>query len=373
MRLTSHPRPRIEPEPATTPVDTSAAAAAQHDLDPTRRTRLVTLPLIAVGVIVIAIIALAVGRYVVPPVEVARMLAGQLLPIEQTWFAKEATIVFDVRMPRVLLSLIVGSALALAGAVLQGVFRNPLVSPEVLGVSAGASFGGVLIMVLGLGTGWLIGGAFAFGIVALLLVMFIGRIGSSSPLLMIVLGGVVVSAFFGALVSLQTYLADPYTELPSITFWLLGSLASASYAKVLTALIPLLIGGIVIFALRWRLNVLTLGDEDAQALGLKPKAIRSILLIAVALLTAGAVAVSGAIGWVGLLVPHIARLIVGSDNRVLLPASLMIGGGYLTLVDTLSRSLVSTEVPLGILTAVIGAPVFIVLLARMGKKAWIND
>ena len=187
---------------------------------------------------------------------------------------------------------------------------------------------------------------------------------------MIVLGGVVVSAFFSALVSLQTYLADPYTELPAITFWLLGSLASASYAKVLTALIPFAVGAVTVFALRWRLNVLTLGDEDAQTLGVSPRVTRNILLIAVALLTAGAVAVSGAIGWVGLLVPHIARLIVGSDNRVLLPASMLIGGGYLTLVDTLSRSIVSTEVPLGILTAVIGAPFFIVLLTRFSKKVW---
>lgn len=341
--------------------------------DATRRTRFVTLPIIAVAVIMIAIAALAIGRFVVPPVEVARMLLGQALPLEQTWYATEATIVFDVRLPRVLLSLLVGGALALAGAVLQAVFRNPLVSPEIIGVSSGASFGGVLTMILGLGSAWLIGGAFLFGIVALILVMLIGRIGSSSPLLMIVLGGVVVSAFFSALVSLQTYLADPYTELPSITFWLLGSLASASYAKVTTVLIPLLVGGTAIFALRWRLNVLSLGDEDAQTLGVSPRVTRSSMLIAVALLTAGAVAVSGAIGWVGLLVPHIARLIVGGDNRVLLPASLLIGGGYLTLVDTLSRSIVSTEVPLGILTAVIGAPFFIVLLARFSRKVWNND
>lgn len=341
--------------------------------DATRRTRLVTLPLIAVAVIIIAIAALAIGRFAVPPVEVARMLLGQILPLEHTWYAQEAKIVFDVRLPRVLLSLLVGGALALAGAVLQSVFRNPLVSPEILGVSSGASFGGVLIMVMGLGTAWLISGAFIFGIIALILVMFIGKIGSTSPLLMIVLGGVVVSAFFNALVSLQTYLADPYTELPSITFWLLGSLASASYAKVITALIPLIIGGIAIFGLRWRLNVLSLGDEDAQTLGISPRVTRNVLLIAVALLTAGAVAVSGAIGWVGLLVPHIARLIVGSDNRVLLPASLLIGGGYLTLVDTLSRSIVSTEVPLGILTAVLGAPFFIVLLVRYSRKVWKND
>lgn len=349
------------------------SARADRPFDATRRARLITLPLIAVAVVLVAVIALAIGRYFVPPVEVVRMIIGQVLPIEQTWYAKEATVVFDVRLPRVILSFLVGGALALAGAVLQGVFRNPLVSPQVLGVSAGASFGGVLVMVLGLGAVWIVGGAFLFGLCALLLVMMIGRVSSSSPLLMIVLGGVVVSAFFSALVSLATYVADPYTTLPSITFWLLGSLATANYVKVLTVLIPLIVGGIAIFALRWRLNVLTLGDEDASALGVSPATTRNVLLVAVALLTAGAVAVSGVIGWVGLLVPHISRLIVGNDNRVLLPASLLIGGGYLTLVDTLSRSISSIEVPLGILTAVIGAPFFILLLTKFSKKVWIND
>lgn len=350
-----------------------APAEPARGHDPTRRTRLVLIPLLVLGALLIAVVALAIGRSFVPPIEVLRMIAGQFLPLEQTWYPKEATVVFDVRLPRVILSFLVGAALALAGAVLQGVFRNPLVSPQVLGVSAGASFGGVLVMILGLGSAWIVGGAFVFGLTALLLVMMIGRVSSSSPLLMIVLGGVVVSALFSALVSLLTYVSDPYTQLPSITFWLLGSLATASYAKVLTVLIPLLTGGVAIFALRWRLNVLSLGDEDAAALGVSPRATRNVLLVAVALLTAGAVAVSGVVGWVGLLVPHIARLIVGNDNRVLLPASFVIGGGYLTLVDTLSRSVTSTEIPLGILTAVIGAPFFILLLTRFSKKVWNNE
>lgn len=341
--------------------------------DPTRTARRVVLPAIAAVVLVVLIGALAIGRSFVPPEEIVRLLLGQVLPIERTWFDNEEAIILEVRLPRVALSFLVGASLAVAGAVLQGVFRNPLVSPQVLGVSSGASFGGVLMLMLGLGTAWLILGAFAFGIVALLLVMMIGRLSSTSPLLMIVLGGVVVSAFFSALVSLATYIADPYTTLPSITFWLLGSLATANTAKVLTALIPFLIGGAVVFAMRWRLNVLSLGDQDAAALGIRPAITRNLLLGAVALLTAGAVAVSGIIGWVGLLVPHIARLIVGSDNRVLLPASLLIGGGYLTIIDTLSRSLTSAEIPLGILTAVIGAPFFIVLLKRFSRKVWISD
>lgn len=345
-----------------------APARAIHDA--TRRARLVILPMIAAAVLAVCLLSLAVGRYVVPPTEVVRLLLGQILPIEQTWYPQEQAVVLDVRAPRIVLSFLVGAGLALSGAVLQGVFRNPLVSPQFAGVSSGASFGGVLALMAGLGTIYVVAGAFAFGLAALMIVLAIGRASATSPLLMIVLGGVVISAFFTALVSLVTYVADPYTTLPTITFWLMGSLAGAGYAKVLTVLIPLAIGVVAIAALRWRLNILSLGDEDAAALGVRPGPTRTILLVAVALITAGAVAVSGVIGWVGLVVPHIARLLVGADNRVLLPASFLIGGGYLTLIDTLSRTLTSTELPLGILTAIIGAPFFILLLTRFRKQVW---
>lgn len=360
------------PAPATVQAQ-DAPRTGRSGPDSLRTARLLTLPIMAIVVIAIMVAALAIGRYVVPPNEVVRVLLGQVFPLEQTWYDQEATVVLDVRLPRVVLSFLVGAGLALAGAVLQGIFRNPLVSPQVLGVSSGASFGGVLAMVLGLGSVYLIGGAFIFGIAALLLVMAIGRISSTASLLMIVLGGVVISAFFNALVSLLTYIADPYTTLPSITFWLLGSLATASYAKVLVAIVPIALGSIVIFGLRWRLNVLSLGDEDAASLGVSPRVTRNVLLIAVALITAGAVAVSGVVGWVGLLIPHICRLIVGSDHRVLLPASFLVGGGYLTLIDTLSRSIGSSEIPLGILTAVIGAPFFVMLLTKFRKRVWIGD
>ncbi|MER7796032.1 iron ABC transporter permease [Microbacterium sp. NPDC096154] len=356
--------PSASPTPAVRP--------ARHH-DSTRRARWVALPAITVAALFVVIVATAAGKYFVPPEEVVRLLAGQILPIERTWYDREQSVVLDVRLPRVLLSFLVGAGLAVSGAVLQAVFRNPLVSPQFIGVSTGASFGGVLAILFGLGTVHVVGGAFVCGIVALALVLSIGRMGSTSPLLMIVLGGVVVSAFFSALVSFVAYIADPYTTLPTITFWLMGSLAGASYAKAVTVLIPLAIGGVLIFALRWRLNVLSLGDEDARALGVSPSATRSVLLVAVALVTAGSVAVSGVIGWVGLIVPHIARLLVGSDSRVLLPASFLVGGGYLTLIDTLSRTIADTELPVGILTAVIGAPFFVILLARFRKKVWIGD
>lgn len=334
----------------------------------TRRHPRVRLWVLAAILAVVAVAALAAGRFAVPPVEIIRMIAGQVFPVEKTWYDQEATVIFDVRLPRVILAILIGGALALGGAVLQALFRNPLVSPDIIGVSAGSSFGGVLALVFGLGGGYLVGGAFFFGLVALGLVLLLGRLGTGNRLLMIVLGGIVVGSLFNALVSLATYVADPYSTLPSIVFWLMGSLATATYAKIAIAGLPILIGGAVLLALRWRFNILSLGDEDARALGVNPGPTRAVAFVAVALMTAASVAVAGAVGWVGLVVPHLARMIVGDDNRLVLPASALLGAAYLTVIDTLSRSLIQAELPLGILTAIIGAPFFIVLLFR-GWKA----
>lgn len=333
----------------------------------TRRHPRVRLWVLAAILVVVAVAALAAGRFAVPPVEIIRMIAGQVFPVEKTWYDQEATVIFDVRLPRVILAILIGGALALGGAVLQALFRNPLVSPDIIGVSAGSSFGGVLALVFGLGGGYLVGGAFFFGLVALGLVLLLGRLGTGNRLLMIVLGGIVVGSLFNALVSLATYVADPYSTLPSIVFWLMGSLATATYAKIAIAGLPILIGGAVLLALRWRFNILSLGDEDARALGVNPGPTRAVAFVAVALMTAASVAVAGAVGWVGLVVPHLARMIVGDDNRLVLPASALLGAAYLTVIDTLSRSLIQAELPLGILTAIIGAPFFIVLLFRGGK------
>ncbi|MFI1586609.1 iron chelate uptake ABC transporter family permease subunit [Streptomyces halstedii] len=365
----THDTPRTHTPPGThdTPRTHATPGPAGALPSPHRVPRLAVLLLITVGT---ALAALALGRYVVPPNEVLRLLAGQVLPLDHTWTPAEESVVLDVRLPRVLLSLLVGGGLALGGAALQGVFRNPLVSPDVIGVSSGASFGGVLGLLLGLGSAAVVGGAFAFGLVALVTVLLIGRLNSGSPILMIVLGGTVTGAFFTALVSFVKYLADPESQLPSIVFWLLGSLATATYAKALTAAVPVLVGATVVLALRWRLNVLSLGDEDATALGVPPRSTRVLLLTAVALMTAGAVAVAGLVGWVGLVVPHLARLWTGSDHRVQLPAAFLIGGAYLTAIDTLSRTVTAAEMPLGILTAVIGAPFFVFLLARSRNRMW---
>ncbi len=242
-------------------------------------------------------------------------------------------------------------------------------SPDIIGVSAGASLGGAIALLLGLGTVFLVGGAFVFGLVALAL-LFALTAGRASSMLMVVLGGVVLGSFFSALVGLVQYFADPYSSLPAIVFWLLGSLATATWAKVGVAALPILLGAAVVLMLRWRLNVLSLGDDEASSLGLNPSRLRWVFLLSCALVVAGAVAVSGAVGWVGLVIPHLARMWVGPDHRVLLPVSFLVGAIFLVVIDTIARTLTAGEIPLGVLTALVGAPVFFLLLRRNRDRIW---
>ena len=350
-------------------------AAPAHQVWSTRRslagsvTPIVAMALALIGV---ATAAMTVGRFGVTLPHVVQILTSRIVPITQTWTDAEQNVVLLVRLPRVLLALLVGGGLAIGGAALQATFRNPLVSPEIIGVSSGASFGGALALFLGLGELSLVGGAFGFGLVALALVFAVTLTRGAAPILMIVLAGVVTGSFFAALVSLTTYIADPYNQLPAIVFWLLGSVATATYHKVLLAAVPVLVGTLIVVLLRWRVNVLSLGDEDAAALGMRPARVRWVLLCAVSLIVAGAVAVSGVVSWVGLVVPHLARMWVGPDHRVLLPVTFLMGAAYLILIDTLARTLTAGEIPLGVLTAMVGAPTFFVLLRRNRHRIWDN-
>jgi len=325
------------------------------------------------SVLAVAIGALAVGRYMVPLGEVFRILVSRLVPLHRTWTVTDQDVVVLLRLPRALLTVVVGAGLALCGAVLQAVLRNPVADPQLLGVSYGASFGGALAILLGLSTVALMAGAFGFGLVVLVVVFVLGRSAGPAPTLTIVLSGVVTGAFFSALVSFTTYIANPETQLQSIVFWLLGSFATATYSADLVAGVPVALGAATVLALRWRLNVLSLGDEEARSLGVNPQATRWCLLVAVAVMASASVAVSGAIGWVGLVVPHLARPFSGSDHRRLLPAAALLGAAYLTVMDTLARTLLPTELPVGILTAVVGAPTFFVLLRRHHRRAvWVD-
>lgn len=366
------------PAPSTTDpapvVPASASTLADRAERARARRNVLIVTAFAVALALTAVAALGVGRLAVPFGTAAAVIVDQLaglvgldtsLAAEAT--AAEASAVWLIRAPRVVLAIVVGAALAVSGAVLQSLFRNPLVSPDVIGVSSAASFGGVLTILLGVGGVWLVSGAFVAGLAAALLVLALGRLRTGSPILTIVLGGIVISALFNALVSLVTYLADPYTTLPSITFWLMGSFASTTWSHAATAVLPILPCLLVVFALRWRVNLLSLGDDEARSLGVRPERLRMLLIVTVSLLTAATVAVAGVIGWVGLVIPHLVRLVLGSDNRVLLPASALLGGLYLLLMDTLARSVVEVEIPVGILTAIIGAPVFVFLLVGKAK------
>lgn len=328
---------------------------------------------LALAVPIGALVSVAIGRYAVPVDTVAAILWAQIVPAEPTWSAAQETVVLLVRVPRVLLAIAVGAGLAASGAALQGIFRNPLVGPQIVGVSSGAAFGGALAILLGLSSAALVANAIVFALIALLAVGLMCRVDGRSPVLMLVLAGLVVGAFFAALVSLLIYIADPETKMPGIVFWLMGSLATASYPKLVIAALGIGAGGAVLMRLRWRINLLSLGDDEARALGLRVELTRWLLLGAVCTIVAAQVSVSGVIGWVGLVVPHLARLLVGSDHRVLLPASALLGAIYMLVIDDLARSLTPGEIPLGILTAIVGAPLFAVLLRRRHGRVWAHD
>ncbi|MEB4613593.1 FecCD family ABC transporter permease, partial [Leucobacter sp. M11] len=251
--------------PAATVATVATAEASRNDPEPGARTPgsgPLVLGLLVLALIGTALFALSAGRFHVPAVEVARILGSLALPLEGSWTDQQATVVLDVRLPRLLLAMLVGAGLALSGAAMQAVFRNPLASAQVLGVSAGASFGGVLMILAGLGGAFLVGGAFLGGLTALALVLVIARVTPGSPLLMVILAGTVIGAMFNAFVSMLTYVADPNGELPSIVFWLMGSIATASYPKLLLAAVPIVAASGVILALRWRVNILSMGDDD---------------------------------------------------------------------------------------------------------------
>jgi len=268
----------------------------------------------------------------------------------------------------VVAAVLVGGALAVAGTAFQGLFRNPLVSPDILGASSGAALGAVLGIYFSLGILGIQGLAFVGGLAAVAAVYLIGSaVQSRDPILVLVLTGVVVGSLLGAGVGLVKYLADPYNQLPAMTFWLLGSLSATAPADLFPLFGPVALGTLVLIALRWRMNAMSLPDEEARALGLATGPLRVVVVAAATLVTSASVATAGIIGWVGLVVPHLARSLVGPDFARLLPAAAILGAGYLLFIDTLARSVAQVEIPLGILTAVIGTPFFIWLLASVSK------
>ena len=311
-----------------------------------------------------------IGQYPVSPSQLTNLFYARLTGATHQLPAILDTVVFQIRLPRILAATLVGAALASAGATYQGLFRNPLVSPDILGVSAGAGLGAVLGIFLSLPVLAIQLLAFVFGLGAVFTVYMLSRlVRGHDPVLVLVLAGVVMGSLAGACISLLKYLADPYDQLPAITFWLLGSLASVTSADVSTVLPLVLLGLIPLYLLRWRVNVMSLGDEEARSLGVHAARMRVVFITCATLITAAVVSISGVIGWVGLVIPHIARLLVGPNFSRLLPASMLLGAGYMLVVDDIARSATRVEIPLGVLTALIGAPFFLWLLAR-ARRGW---
>ncbi len=319
---------------------------------------------LGVGLAVTVIALLCMGRYSITPLETLNVLWNSVFGNAENLDPYQVTVILNVRLPRILMGLIVGAGLSVAGASYQAIFGNPLVSPDILGVSSGAGFGASLGILLALGVVGIQLTALAFGLLAVGLVLFVARVRRSTELFMLVLSGVVMQALFDALISLIKYVADPQDTLPAITVWLMGSLASASYNDVFVAWVTILPCLIILLGLRWKLNVLSLDEDEARSLGINVKNIRRIIILVSTVMTVVTVSLCGVIGWIGLVIPHIGRMIVGTDHRALIPASMLLGAIYLLMIDTVARTLTAAEIPISILTAIIGAPFFIWMLRK---------
>jgi len=325
--------------------------------------------LIILLMILLFILSLFVGRYSISPVAIMGLIVSKFIPIEHTLSPNIDTVIFQIRMPRIIAAMLVGGGLSVAGSSFQGLFRNPLVSPYILGVAAGAGFGACLGILISENVILIQLLAFSFGIFAAFLAYNLGKVCNQTSTLILVLSGIIIGAVFTALTSLIKYIADPYDKLPEMVFWLMGSLSSVRWDDLFYVAPAMMVSTLVLLLIGWRINVLSLGEEEARSLGIDTKRMTLLVIICATLITTSAVSISGLIGWVGLIVPHIARMIVGPDYRKLLPMSIFLGASFLVIVDDLARTLSSTEIPLGILTALMGAPFFAYLLHNR-KVGW---
>ena len=319
---------------------------------------------LAAALLALFLLSFVWGRYDVPLPEVVRILLARLFPVRQTWSDNMAIAVLNVRLPRILLACLVGASLSAAGTAYQSVFRNPMAAPDILGASSGACFGAALAILMGLQRFGVTALAFAASLATVALVYVVARRIRGNQVVNLLLSGIMISSLFSAGTSYIKLVADPTNQLPAITYWLMGSLSGTRTKDVLLALIPMALGVVPLLALRWRINLLTLSEEEARSMGVNTTALRLVVILCATVLTAASVAVSGMIGWVGLVIPHLTRKLVGSNCRVLLPASMLLGAIFLLLVDNVSRNLLAVEIPIGILMAFVGAPFFIYLMTR---------
>ncbi|MHC1726991.1 MAG: FecCD family ABC transporter permease [Syntrophobacteraceae bacterium] len=328
-------------------------------------------PLLLGALALTVLLSLALGRYSISPAQIVRFLIRELSGsgIDTQSHDTVTTVLLHIRLPRVMGAMLVGSALSISGAVLQAIFLNPLVSPKLVGILQGASFGAALGTVLSLSWGAVQACASLFGIIGVLVAVGIARLYRGDQILLLVLGGIISSELFNSLFYLMKYLADPYSQLPIITYWFMGGFALADARTVLVLSFPILLGIVILIMLSPHLNVLTMGEEEARSMGVNAAALRMIFIVIATVISSLTVAVCGMLGWVGLVIPHMARMLVGPDNRVFLPVTAVMGALFLLIVDDISRLLFQVEIPLGILTALVGVPVFAVVL-RSATKGW---
>ena len=323
----------------------------------------------ASALLALFLLSFVVGRYGVPLGQVVRILLSGVLPLEQTWTDNMAIAVLNVRLPRILLACLVGCGLSAAGTGYQTVFQNPMAAPDILGASSGACFGAALAILTGQGAVMTTVFAFLASLLSVALVYLVGNHTRGNRVVNLLLAGIMVGSLFSACTSYIKLVADPTNQLPQITYWLMGSLSGTRMGTVRFAAVCMAVGLVPLLLLRWRMNLLTLSPDEARAMGVHTDRLRLAVILSSTVLTAAAVSVSGMIGWVGLVIPHLSRRIVGSDCRRLMPMSCLFGAAFLLLVDDMARCLTATEIPIGILTAFVGAPFFIYLMVRGGDRA----
>ena len=308
------------------------------------------------------------GRYPVSPPELMKIILSGIIDIPQSWPVAAENVIFQIRLPRVLAAAIIGAALSIAGVSYQGMFQNPMVSPDILGASSGAGFGAALAILLGAGYMGISVAAFLFGLAAVMLAYGISRVSRINATLAMILAGMMIGSLFTSCTSFVKLVADTEQTLPAITYWLMGSLVSIKPQDVAFAIVPIIAGSVPLFLLKWRMNLLTVGEEEAQAMGINTRALRLVVIVCATLLTASSVAISGMIGWVGLVIPHFCRMIFGYDYRKIIPASALFGATFLMVVDNIARLATTAEIPLGILTSFVGAPIFVYLILKGGTS-----
>lgn len=323
--------------------------------------------LLVVLLVIVFLASFTLGRYGVPLAQVVKILFDRVIPLNQTWTSEMETVVINIRLPRILMACLVGCCLSAAGASYQGVFQNPMAAPDILGASSGAAFGAALAILIGASTRMITLFAFASSMVTVIAVFLIAQRAPGLRVVNLILAGIMVGSLFTAGTSYIKLVADPTNQLPAITYWMMGSLSGSKLKDVVLVVVPMAIGLVPLFLLRWQINILTLGDEEARTLGVNTNRLRFFVIVCATLVTAASVSVSGMIGWVGLVIPHLSRKLVGSNYRYLLPSSMVAGATFLLLVDNVSRNLLAVEIPIGILTAFIGAPFFIYLISKREK------